>query len=103
MPQVAQPAIQGGKHVAEQIALAAQRVTNAVPVPGQGFDGDDRPPRGGRRAAGRRPALGTVGWFAWLGLHLMYLVGFRNRLNVFVNWAWNYLTYDRASADPLRG
>ena len=34
---------------------------------------------------------------AWLGLHLVYLMGFRNRINVFVNWAWNYLTYDRGS------
>jgi NADH dehydrogenase len=40
---------------------------------------------------------GPVGWLAWLGLHLVYLMGFRNRANVLVNWAWNYLTYDRAS------
>ena len=40
---------------------------------------------------------GPIGWAAWLGLHLVYLMGFRNRINVFVNWAWNYLTYDRAS------
>ena len=40
---------------------------------------------------------GPIGWLAWLGLHLVYLMGFRNRINVFVNWAWNYLTYDRGS------
>ena len=40
---------------------------------------------------------GSLGWLAWLGLHLMCLIGFRNRANVLVNWAWNYLTYDRAS------
>jgi NADH dehydrogenase len=40
---------------------------------------------------------GTLGWFAWLGVHLVFLVGFRNRVVVFVNWAWNYLTWDRAS------
>ena len=40
---------------------------------------------------------GFVGWLAWLGLHLLYLIGFRNRANVLVNWAWNYLTYDRGS------
>ena len=34
---------------------------------------------------------------AWLVLHLVMLIGFRNRANVLVNWAWNYLTYDRAS------
>jgi NADH dehydrogenase len=39
---------------------------------------------------------GFLAWIAWLGLHLITLVGFRNRLNVFVNWVWNYLTYDRS-------
>jgi len=38
---------------------------------------------------------GFIAWVAWLGLHLITLMGFRNRLNVFVNWVWNYLTYDR--------
>jgi NADH dehydrogenase len=39
---------------------------------------------------------GFLAWLAWLGLHLITLMGFRNRLNVFVNWVWNYLTYDRS-------
>jgi hypothetical protein len=38
---------------------------------------------------------GFVAWVAWLFLHLMYLVGCRNRINVLVDWGWNYLTYDR--------
>ncbi len=42
------------------------------------------------------PLTGFIAWLAWLGLHLITLMGFRNRLNVFVNWVWNYLTYDRA-------
>jgi NADH dehydrogenase len=40
---------------------------------------------------------GPIGWLAWLALHLLYLIGFRNRANVLVNWAWNYLTYDRGA------
>ena len=40
---------------------------------------------------------GFVGWLMWLALHLVELMGFRNRANVLVNWAWNYLTYDRGS------
>ena len=40
---------------------------------------------------------GFIGWLMWLGLHLIELMGFRNRANVFVNWAWNYVTYDRGS------
>lgn len=38
---------------------------------------------------------GWFAWFAWLGLHLVMLLGFRNRVNVFIDWMWNYLTYDR--------
>ena len=44
-----------------------------------------------------RTLTGFIGWLAWLGLHLVYLIGFRNRVRVLVNWAWNYLTYDRGS------
>jgi NADH dehydrogenase len=52
----------------------------------------------GRRAAvaqlARGPVIaGTLGWLAWLGLHLIYLVGFRNRLTVLVNWCWRYLDW----------
>lgn len=39
---------------------------------------------------------GWLAWLGWLGLHLVTLIGFRNRLNVFVNWVWNYFTYDRS-------
>jgi len=39
---------------------------------------------------------GYLAWIAWLGLHLITLLGFRNRLNVFINWVWNYFTYDRS-------
>jgi len=40
---------------------------------------------------------GFVAWVAWLGLHLLTLMGFRNRLNVLINWVWNYFTYDRSA------
>lgn len=39
---------------------------------------------------------GYLAWLAWLGLHLITLMGFRNRLNVLINWVWNYFTYDRS-------
>ena len=38
---------------------------------------------------------GFIGWFIWLSVHIMYLVGFRNKAVVFSNWVWNYITYDR--------
>ncbi|WP_053404370.1 NAD(P)/FAD-dependent oxidoreductase [Persicobacter sp. CCB-QB2] len=40
---------------------------------------------------------GTMAWFAWMFVHLMLLVGFRNRVVTFINWAWGYLNYDRSN------
>ena len=55
----------------------------------------------GRRRAvawiyNRIPLTGYLAWVAWLGLHILTLMGFRNRLAVLVSWVWNYLTYDRS-------
>ena len=98
LPQVAQPAIQGGAHVARQIR---RRLDGAATEPFRYVD------KGSMATIGRHSAVtelangrrldGFVGWLAWLGLHLVYLMGFRNRISVFVNWSWNYLTYDRAN------
>jgi NADH dehydrogenase len=41
---------------------------------------------------------GWIGWWAWLGVHLYFLIGFRNRLAALLGWAWNYVFYDR----PIR-
>lgn len=55
----------------------------------------------GRAAAiaqiGNLHLSGTIAWLMWLFVHLMYLVGFRNRLLVFIEWAWDYLTYQRSA------
>ncbi len=93
-PQVAPAAMQGGRHVAQQIAGSA----NAP------FAYRDK---GSMATIGRNAAVvelprsirfgGFAGWVSWLFLHLVMLIGFRNRLNVLVNWAWNYLTWDRGS------
>ena len=98
LPQVAQPAIQGGRHAAEQIA---RRLAG---LPGETFIYHDK---GSMATIGRNEAVtelpqgirlwGFVGWLSWLGLHLVQLMGFRNRANVLVNWAWNYVTYDRGA------
>lgn len=98
LPQVAQPAIQGGRHVAAQIE---RRLAGEATEPFRYRD------KGQMATIGRNAAVaelangwrigGFPGWVAWLGLHLVYLMGFRNRINVVVNWAWNYLTYDRGS------
>ena len=39
---------------------------------------------------------GLIAWFVWMFVHLMSIVGFRNRLIVLINWMWSYISYDRA-------
>lgn len=115
LPQVAQPAIQGGRHVARQVARRVSAAGGGGGGRADSRDGGFEPvleafryvDKGAMATIGRNDAVaefpngrrlwGVVGWLAWLGLHLVYLMGFRNRANVFVNWSWNYLTYDHGS------
>jgi NADH:quinone reductase (non-electrogenic) len=93
-PQLAPVAIQSGRHCGEQIL----RVLRGEPV--EPFDYRDK---GIMATIGRRAAVaqlaragvvrGTAGWLAWLGLHLFYLIGFRNRLRVMINWTWRYFDW----------
>jgi NADH dehydrogenase len=46
---------------------------------------------------GKVHLAGAIAWLAWLFIHLMYLVGFQNRLIVFIRWAFNYFTYNRGA------
>ena len=62
--------------------------------------------RGSMATIGRRRAVawafnkvqltGFLAWITWLGLHLLVLMGMRNRAQVFLNWVWNYIFYDRS-------
>jgi NADH dehydrogenase len=98
LPQVAPVAMQAGALVADNLLRRLEGVET------ESFRYVDK---GSMATIGRHAAVaqlpggirlrGTVGWLSWLALHLIMLVGFRNRVNVLVNWAWNYLTYDRAS------
>jgi len=53
----------------------------------------------GRNAAvayvGGMALTGFPAWLAWLGVHLVKLIGFRNRLFVLINWAWDYFLFER--------
>jgi NADH dehydrogenase len=55
----------------------------------------------GRRAAvaviGKVKLSGTIAWLAWLFVHLIKLIGFRNKLLVLINWTWNYFTFKRGA------
>jgi NADH dehydrogenase len=62
--------------------------------------------KGNMATIGRRAAVldafgvrlsGFPAWVAWLMVHLLFLIGFRNRLLVLTNWAYSYFTYDRAA------
>lgn len=98
LPQLAQVAMQGGKHAAKTILRSLQG------QPPEPFAYTDLGSMAtiGRNAAvamlfGKIPLKGLLAWLAWVFVHLMQLVGFRNRVNVFVNWVSNYFTYDRAA------
>ena len=96
LPQLAQPAIQQGRHAGRQIRrlLAGQ--------PTEPFSYHDK---GIMATIGRRSAVvelpsgiklrGTLAWLAWLALHMIYLLGGRNRVVTLVNLSWRYLTWSR--------
>lgn len=98
LPMVAPVAMQMGRQVAKFI-------TNPDSA---GFKYRDK---GSMATIGRSDAVvyanglklsGFIAWLAWLGLHLAYLLGGRNKLQVVIDWAWNYLTYDRTARQILR-
>ena len=97
-PQMAPVAVQGGKHVARQI----KRLLQGLPTEPFEYRHKGAMATIGRNAAiaelpGRIRSKGYIAWLMWLFLHLIELVGFRNRMNVLINWAWNYFTYDRSA------
>jgi NADH dehydrogenase len=103
LPQLAPVAMQAGRHVARQI----QRQLEGRPTEPFRYRDKGTMATIGRRAAvaelpGRIRLWGGPAWMAWLGLHLVLLVGKRNRLSVLLNWAWNYLTWDRGPRLILR-
>ena len=96
LPGVAQVAIQMGRHAVRNI----QRAIEGQPL--RAFHYKDL---GNMATIGRASAVadfgafrlsGYLAWLAWLFVHLMNLIGFRNRLVVMVQWAWAYVSYQRA-------
>ncbi len=107
-PQLAPVAIQQGKHAVKQLLRRHRgRSTRAFRY----LDKGTMATVGRAAAVTELPAgvrfTGFPAWVAWLVLHLLYLVGFRNRVAVFLSWLWNYLTYDRSARlildDPRHG
>jgi NADH:ubiquinone reductase (H+-translocating) len=95
-PQVAQVAIQQAKLLGDNfIALLKNKKE-------QSFSYKDK---GSMATVGRNIALvelpgfrfsGFLAWFVWMFVHLFSIIGIKNKMLIFVNWAWNYLTYDQS-------
>jgi len=98
-PQLAQPAIQMGKHAGAQI-VRLQRQAETVP-----FTYHDK---GQMATIGRRSAVvqlaqgprlrGTLAWLSWLALHLFYLLGGRNRVSTILNLTYRYVAWGHGGA-----
>lgn len=102
VPGVAQGAMQMGRHAAGIVARELRR--------GEGPAGD-RPAfayrdKGNMATIGRSAAVAQIGkmhlsgfpaWFAWLAIHLVFLIGFRNRFSVLLQWVYAYFTYKRGA------
>jgi len=95
-PQVAQVALQQAKVLAKNL-LNIQKNKNLVP-----FEYNDK---GSMATVGRNRAVvdlpklkfsGFLAWMVWMFVHLMSIVGVKNRLVIFINWLWNYMTYDQS-------
>lgn len=97
LPGLAPVAMQQGKAVADYIR------NDLAKNPRRKFVYIDRGTLAtiGRSAAvadfGKVKLTGFVAWLAWLFIHIMLLIGFRNRLVVLTNWMWSFLTYERGS------
>jgi len=95
-PQVAQPAIQQGELLAKNL-LKILRKEELV-----GFIYKDL---GSMATVGRHLAVvdlpfwkfqGAFAWYVWMFVHLMAILGVKNKVMVFINWLWNYVTYDQS-------
>jgi NADH dehydrogenase len=98
VPGVAQPAIQMGTYAARRIGALLDGDTSRAAKPFHYFD------KGDMATIGRKAAVanivwpfkahwsGFMAWLTWLTVHIFFLIGFRNRIAVFLQWAWTYLT-----------
>ena len=101
-PQVAQVAIQQAKLLAENLK---RKQKNKTPMEFRYKDLGIMATVGRHLAVVELPYVhfqGVLGWLVWMFIHLMSIVGVRNKLIVFINWAWKYFTYDQSLRLILR-
>lgn len=95
-PQVAQPALQQGKRLAKNLLRISQ---GKQAEPFHYFDLGSMATIGRHLAVADLPFWRTQGflaWGMWLFIHLLYILGTKNKVFVFLNWVWNYFTYDQS-------
>lgn len=101
-PMMAQPAMQQGRNLGENLL---RLLDNRSLKP---FVYKDK---GSMATVGRNKAVvdmknvkfqGVFAWFVWMFVHLFFLIGFRNRMVVFVNWVYNYIRFDREARLIIR-
>jgi NADH dehydrogenase len=97
VPGVAPAAMQMGRHAARNVT---RRVEGAATLPFHYLDKGSLATIGRAAAVaemGRIRLSGLVAWVAWLLIHILFLIGFRNRYLVLSEWAWGYVTYERGA------
>ncbi|MFZ0815996.1 MAG: NAD(P)/FAD-dependent oxidoreductase [Candidatus Sulfotelmatobacter sp.] len=105
LPGVAPVAILEGRYVAKVIRKSVESAgaSGGEPAPHKAFHYFDK---GSLATIGRAAAIaqfgkihisGFMAWLAWLFIHIMFLIGFRNRVLVMIQWAWSYFTYERGA------
>ena len=102
-PMLAPVAIQQGDHLAANL----KRMLNSKElVPFRYFDKGSMATVGRNKAVVDFPGKTTLGgflaWVVWMFVHLVSIIGFRNKLIVFLNWVWNYFTYDKGTRLIIR-
>jgi NADH dehydrogenase len=97
LPALSPVAMQQGRHVAQSIRkLIAGGWTERFEY----WDKGTMATIGRHRAVGEASGIqfsGFIAWLAWLFIHILFLVGFRNKLLVLMNWAWQYVTFGRGA------
>ncbi len=101
-PMMAQPAIQQGKQLGKNLV---RKLNGKAMKPFKYHD------KGSMATVGRNKAVvdlprfkfqGVFAWFVWMFVHLFFLIGFRNRMVVFINWVYNYVRFDREARLIIR-
>ncbi|HZW63987.1 MAG TPA: NAD(P)/FAD-dependent oxidoreductase [Flavobacteriaceae bacterium] len=102
LPMMAQPAIQQGKQLGANLLRL---------IKGKSLKPFTYKDKGSMATVGRNKAVvdlskfkfqGVFAWFVWMFVHLFFLIGFRNRIVVFVNWVYNYIRFDREARLIIR-